>query len=636
MAAQTFTITNTTGAAITLQRLVFSTPTGLQHSANLTAFQGGVGDFRSEVFETSTPVPAGGTISFALDFLYVSGVAGSRTGAVLVFASGGLTAAMKTTVTVGGDVPMPPPVAPTPVPVAPSPAPSPAPSSNFIMGINAGGPDYTDSQGNLYRSDIHFNGGTGVSSPLGFDNDVDIIDTIDDTLYRSERWGTFSYTIPVSNATYDVIIKLAEIYSGITNENPRIFTVRINDQPVFLNINLLDQVGYTRALDLLAEGISVTNNQILIEFVKEVEEPKVSAIAVYSNSGSYQPPPPPPPVAPSPPPPPVAPAPTASPTINQVIDDMGITLSSPLTSSSLLRLKNGSGLYNSYAGGAAQTKITSAQSITGALAGHNQYMVNNFSANVQFLTVNALDGHTSTNACVEVRRGFAMVLKADNTWEVAYINAPFRGKRLYNGDLSFDRPGTQTQLSGGILRIQPGPALAITDESADQQARAGYELWPSSWDNTPGLVNFYGKIDRNLFAQARCFFLGAQLRLALWDTNRPDDRAQSFFVAQTGFDSYALPYPGARYITDAGVITNAFGGGYPYGAFDGSFSRWKPITSNDWQWLFCMTVGDIAAYRADLLPPWGNYTTKYPWNTAPTYSLTEAQLRDNPPPLNLL
>jgi hypothetical protein len=124
MAAQTFTITNTTGAAITLQRLVFSTPVGLQHSANLAAFQGGNGDFRGGIFTTSTPVPAGGSISFALDFLYVSGVAGTRTGAVLVFGSGGLTAAMKTSIVVGGNVPTPvvPSPVPTPAPVAPAPA----------------------------------------------------------------------------------------------------------------------------------------------------------------------------------------------------------------------------------------------------------------------------------------------------------------------------------------------------------------------------------------------------------------------------------------------------------------------------------------------------------------------------------
>jgi hypothetical protein len=196
-------------------------------------------------------------------------------------------------------------------PTAPAPITPPPPTPSFILGINSGGGSYTDSSGRLYRSDVHFTSGNSQSLPVGFDQEVDILNSNDDPLYRSERWGSFIYNVPVTNDVYTVVIKLAEIYIGINNQNPRIFNIRINDQNIFNNINIFESVGYTTALDLVAENISVTNGNLKIEFVAGIEQPKVSAIAVFSINGRYlEPAPtpvaPPPPIAP---PTPVAPAP---------------------------------------------------------------------------------------------------------------------------------------------------------------------------------------------------------------------------------------------------------------------------------------------------------------------------------------
>lgn len=326
-----------------------------------------------------------------------------------------------------------------------------------------------------------------------------------------------------------------------------------------------------------------------------------------------------------------APAPGAY--VDDLVTQMRSTLSSPRNSNSYLRLGDGSSLYNSYGGGASQAKITGYKSIQDSLAGHNQNMVNNYGFNCQWLTINVLDGHAAVNTCVEVRNGFQAVLKGDNTWQMAYQGAPFWGTRLYNGDVSGPRPvGTQTKMSGGILRVQPGPAVAMPSESATQKARAGYEVWPSSWAGAAGVENFSGYTSKALFQQAKCFVFGVQLRLSLLNPAGTDDRASAFVVAQTGFDSYASPYPGVRYITDGGVTSSTFGAGYPYGAVDGSFSPWKRITGTDWQWLYCCTVQDICAVPAGKPPPWGNWSQIWPWNAIPTYSISEATLRANPPP----
>lgn len=311
---------------------------------------------------------------------------------------------------------------------------------------------------------------------------------------------------------------------------------------------------------------------------------------------------------------------------------MGSTLASPRTASSHLRMLDGRNLYNSYNGGAAQNIIASYKSITDMMAGHNPYFAQNYSANILIGTVNAIDGHTSTNACVEVRNGFMQVLRSNGTWEFAFHSAPMWGKRLPNGDLSYDVvPGTQRQLPGGILRCQPGPAIE-GPVGETNSGIWGYEMWPSDWDNSGNAVNFWGKVDKALFQDSRCYVFGMQARLALWNPNLADDRASAFFVMQTCSNCRASPYPGYRYITDAGVKTNALGQGYPYGSADDSYGPWQRITSNDWQWIVCATVTDLTVQNASIPPPWGNWSGTWPYVVSGNQSITEAQFYANPPP----
>ena len=76
--------------------------------------------------------------------------------------------------------------------------------------INVGGPARTSSTGQSYRADSFFTGGS-VSSWA-----KTIAGTNDSPLYTDERWGAFSYAIPVSNGTYNVRLRFAELYYGST------------------------------------------------------------------------------------------------------------------------------------------------------------------------------------------------------------------------------------------------------------------------------------------------------------------------------------------------------------------------------------------------------------------------------------
>lgn len=316
--------------------------------------------------------------------------------------------------------------------------------------------------------------------------------------------------------------------------------------------------------------------------------------------------------------------------IDILTDNMIGAWTGPTMADGWLAMANGARLRNSYGSGASQVKVPSFAAMQAAMTGHNAYFVNNFSASVNWLLVYAGAGHTSTNACVEARRMFCQVLDSNDVWQWAFVGLPLWGKRvLGSDDASGVVPATQTKLPGGILRFQPGPAIARPGESSP--GARGYELWPSDWDGSNPAVPFYGAVNRSLFTQMKAICFGAQVRLALWDEGGVDDRAASRFVTQIGNDPHALPDVGMRYITDAGVQTNMFGDGYPYTVWDGNSSRWRYVT-NDWTWVTCVTADDLWGHEADTPPPWSsNWTPKWPYNKSPTYAITTAQLQANVP-----
>jgi trimeric autotransporter adhesin len=86
----------------------------------------------------------------------------------------------------------------------PSPTP---PLGNFSpIRINCGGlVPYTDSQGRVWSADQFFLGGTV------FDSAAPIADTVDDPLYNCERYGQATYSIPVPEGSYTVVLHLSEI-----------------------------------------------------------------------------------------------------------------------------------------------------------------------------------------------------------------------------------------------------------------------------------------------------------------------------------------------------------------------------------------------------------------------------------------
>lgn len=144
-------------------------------------------------------------------------------------------------------------------------------TSTTVWAVNAGGPRYTAPNGTVYQADTAFSGGSTYSTTAA------IAATDEDPLYQSERYGNFSYAIPLASGSYMVEFRFAEIYHSAVNK--RIFDVRAEGKEVISNLDLFAKVGRNTAYNVTVP-VSVTDGTLNLSFHTDVDNAKVSAIRV--------------------------------------------------------------------------------------------------------------------------------------------------------------------------------------------------------------------------------------------------------------------------------------------------------------------------------------------------------------------
>jgi enterochelin esterase-like enzyme len=128
-----------------------------------------------------------------------------------------------------------------------------------------------------YKADRFSNGGmtTSTTDPIA--------GTTADAIYQSERYGNFKYEIPVKDAVYSVVLHFAEIYQ--TAASRRLFSVTVEGQPVFTDMDLFTTVGHDTAYEVVVSGIAVADKSLTIELTSSVDNATISGFAIYSNDG---------------------------------------------------------------------------------------------------------------------------------------------------------------------------------------------------------------------------------------------------------------------------------------------------------------------------------------------------------------
>jgi hypothetical protein len=166
----------------------------------------------------------------------------------------------------------------------PTATPPPAGSVFINVGSTAA---YTDSQGNKWVADKDFTGGTAYTAKSG----TTVTGTPDPTLYLTQRYGAFSYSIPEAAGSYQVTLKFAEVAK--TGVGTRVFSVQAEGANVLTNLDVFAEVGEDVADDKTFT-VPVSDGALSLNFVANVQNPMVEGIEVVPAGGGSPPPPPPP------------------------------------------------------------------------------------------------------------------------------------------------------------------------------------------------------------------------------------------------------------------------------------------------------------------------------------------------------
>jgi hypothetical protein len=247
-------------------------PTPTYSCDSLTAQLGS--DQKTYTFTTNASAANGATISgYSYSFGdQTAATAGNKT-IQHSYAPGTYTASVTVTFTVNGSqVPVSSQNCRTTVTVAQPEAPQPT-QLTVPVRINAGGSAYTDTSGNKWLADVDYTGGSADDQAKG----QTIAGTNDGALYQDERWGTFSYHLPVVNGTYTLKLHFAEIYAGCAKTGCRVFNVNVNGKPWLTNFDIAAKVGANKA-DVEETTVTVTQNALDLSFTGVTGSPQIAAL----------------------------------------------------------------------------------------------------------------------------------------------------------------------------------------------------------------------------------------------------------------------------------------------------------------------------------------------------------------------
>jgi hypothetical protein len=145
----------------------------------------------------------------------------------------------------------------------------------LVVAIDAGSSSSTTLNGVEYQADKYASGGSTGNTT----------DTVSGgKLYQTERYGSFSYEIPVTaNGRYTVVLHFAEIYQ--TKAGARSFGVAIEENNVISNLDLYAKVGQDVGYTETFADIDVVDKKVTIEMIKGVDSPTIAGFAIYSSDG---------------------------------------------------------------------------------------------------------------------------------------------------------------------------------------------------------------------------------------------------------------------------------------------------------------------------------------------------------------
>jgi hypothetical protein len=172
------------------------------------------------------------------------------------------------------------PVVAAPVTPPAAPAALSASAAPIAIRIKAGASaPYTDSSGNVWLPDQGFVDGDIVDR----DNDVQIANTQDQALYRTERYGMSSFSYKLPNGKYIVKLHFAETYEDITGVGQRVFSFNVAGHE-FKDFDVWAKAGGAKRAYVETVSVDITDGKLDITFTTNIQSPEINGIEIIPAS----------------------------------------------------------------------------------------------------------------------------------------------------------------------------------------------------------------------------------------------------------------------------------------------------------------------------------------------------------------
>jgi hypothetical protein len=160
--------------------------------------------------------------------------------------------------------------------------------SKFVLRVNCAAIEpYTDKAGNKWLPDQYMEEGKAWGAMDGMEVDrgeLGITGTDAPKVYETERYMMSEYKFKVPNGKYTVRLHFAETYSGIGGKDERVFSVTINNKGVLEDFDVYKAAGGPEKPVVKAfKGVTVTNGELVIGFVSNIENPEINGIEILSE-----------------------------------------------------------------------------------------------------------------------------------------------------------------------------------------------------------------------------------------------------------------------------------------------------------------------------------------------------------------
>jgi hypothetical protein len=172
----------------------------------------------------------------------------------------------------------------TPAPATPQVAPAPetpkATESLPTVRIDAGASaPYTDAQGNTWLADQGFEGGDMIERAA----DLEVANTKDPGLYRTEHYGMTSFSYKLPDGKYTVKLYFAETYEGISGAGQRVFSLNVEGQEI-KDFDVWAKAGGGQRAYVQSVDVEVTDGKLDITFTSADQSPEINAIEIIPAS----------------------------------------------------------------------------------------------------------------------------------------------------------------------------------------------------------------------------------------------------------------------------------------------------------------------------------------------------------------